>query len=822
MPPLLGTFTLPGGLRTPDRVISRLLRTVVLDEAGGKRLDAYMARHLPPAARVLEAGEVGLPRVAVVEAICGWAMDIARQLMSNVHRAWILMDDAERRKEAEDDAACIWPSAFFGFLSLSDGAFVVEKDFDKAFAALRTDYLDDVVARLRGVLIAGPASLLPDVVTADGMRRVLDLVVLCLATCGPSGLSADDEWLPFDQLADDDKRFLRIFRVFCRCDGLREHLLGLGDSGALSEHDKKLWEAAKAGDASAVDAALGAGANVRWGNPGNIGSTALHEAAYAGHADLVSLLLEKGADPTAETSGGSTPLHSAADCGSIAAASALLRGGADPTATNHGGKTPLDWAKKAGDKAKELAELLDDSAAVEALQKEGAQAKAALEAAGNHRTQRQTLYDMMVPDGSSSWRLPVALIGSLLASLIEDGALSRAALPNVVGGTLGTLRALLLAALDTAAHVTAPARLLELSPELRSKHVDALAVAFDESRWRAAAFDDDDRGDVGGPGCISISALVDAFEDDESASRGTGPLVALFEGLFSACRELDKTGDADANKAAEEGSDHQDDDDDDDEEGAAEKVAAPPAAESVEQGATSLARRLYSSAKKAAWGALRRGASASGVVAVSRERFVQLLSPRLQAGLGDALSAGLEMLVEHAHDGAPFSSDDWLRAVREQASGWRKGPGLRSKTAEDEPVEAAQPYGDSMWLLAALRLAAQLKADLEKALVSDEAKRDELCSMVYDFVAAPGGAGLTLGDVDRLENIFKARAKVRGARLAHGASQQTMHPSLPPRSHSVHACRAHLSLVSTVGGYPDANGRPPTQRNATQCTDHRF
>jgi ankyrin repeat protein len=63
------------------------------------------------------------------------------------------------------------------------------------------------------------------------------------------------------------------------------------------------------------------------------GSTALHHAAWRGHADVVKLLLQAGADVNAKTrSNSETPLHLAAMHGHTDVIQLLLQAGADVNA----------------------------------------------------------------------------------------------------------------------------------------------------------------------------------------------------------------------------------------------------------------------------------------------------------------------------------------------------------------------------------------------------------------------------------------------------------------------------------------------------------
>ena len=116
-----------------------------------------------------------------------------------------------------------------------------------------------------------------------------------------------------------------------------------------------LFDAAAAGDTSAVEQALASGVNVdsRAGDQ----ATPLMAAALSDRTIIAELLLNKGANVTARNSGGFTPLHAAAYTGSVPIAKLLLGKGAGlDDADNKAGVTPLMVAGE--ENHVELAEFL--------------------------------------------------------------------------------------------------------------------------------------------------------------------------------------------------------------------------------------------------------------------------------------------------------------------------------------------------------------------------------------------------------------------------------------------------------------------------------
>jgi len=110
-----------------------------------------------------------------------------------------------------------------------------------------------------------------------------------------------------------------------------------------------LWTAAALGRADIVEARLQE-------DPTSVhrqsydGWTPLHLAAFFGHAAVVALLLERGADLQAVSGNGmrNTALHAAVAGGRVDAALTLIDAGAPVNAVDGGGHTPLHIAAEGG------------------------------------------------------------------------------------------------------------------------------------------------------------------------------------------------------------------------------------------------------------------------------------------------------------------------------------------------------------------------------------------------------------------------------------------------------------------------------------------
>ncbi len=122
--------------------------------------------------------------------------------------------------------------------------------------------------------------------------------------------------------------------------------------------------AAHFGHTNAVRWLLGAGADVQARSKNDLANQPLHAAA-AGKAplELLTLLLDAGADVNARQHGGFTPILETAQNGNLAATQLLLARGADAQARADDGQTALSFALEGGHDA--VASLLRELGAPE-------------------------------------------------------------------------------------------------------------------------------------------------------------------------------------------------------------------------------------------------------------------------------------------------------------------------------------------------------------------------------------------------------------------------------------------------------------------------
>ena len=141
------------------------------------------------------------------------------------------------------------------------------------------------------------------------------------------------------------------------------------------------FDAAARGDEQTIVALLegsgsGSGSKTSIDTRDSDGRTALHHAAAAGHAELVTVLVQRGAKTNTLDDGKWSPLHSAAAAGHALACSALLAAGADQSieaGAGSSGSTALILAASKG-RATVVRTLLGAGASTEAVDGSGASA----------------------------------------------------------------------------------------------------------------------------------------------------------------------------------------------------------------------------------------------------------------------------------------------------------------------------------------------------------------------------------------------------------------------------------------------------------------
>ncbi|ANE74540.1 ankyrin repeat domain-containing protein [Dickeya solani] len=144
---------------------------------------------------------------------------------------------------------------------------------------------------------------------------------------------------------------------------------------ALNEHqvqnqlNQYLWDAARTGNDAVIREFISAGYNLNTRD--EKGYSAVILAAYHGHYDTVSLLLDHGADPCQQDNRGNTALMGAAFKGELKIAHLLLAAKCNPDTRNHAGQTAAMYAS-----------LFQRAEILKALQEQGADMNAT-DAMGN-------------------------------------------------------------------------------------------------------------------------------------------------------------------------------------------------------------------------------------------------------------------------------------------------------------------------------------------------------------------------------------------------------------------------------------------------------
>jgi len=114
-------------------------------------------------------------------------------------------------------------------------------------------------------------------------------------------------------------------------------------------HRPALMHAVMRNDPEKIAALIKAGV---WLDETDEGETALHWAVSRQHTEIVTMLLDAGANPNVPDNDGYTPLHDVAEMGDCSPArimlEALLAAGADPDRKEKNGRTPSELAESMG------------------------------------------------------------------------------------------------------------------------------------------------------------------------------------------------------------------------------------------------------------------------------------------------------------------------------------------------------------------------------------------------------------------------------------------------------------------------------------------
>ncbi len=120
-------------------------------------------------------------------------------------------------------------------------------------------------------------------------------------------------------------------------------MLNVNRSSKPQRVANNVWEAVFIGDLKVVRQAIADGTDVNARNP-QFGEPMLSTAALMGHTEIMTFLLEKGADINARNGDGNTALHAAAFLGRADAVELLLEHGVDANIRNNQGGSAIDSA----------------------------------------------------------------------------------------------------------------------------------------------------------------------------------------------------------------------------------------------------------------------------------------------------------------------------------------------------------------------------------------------------------------------------------------------------------------------------------------------
>lgn len=157
-------------------------------------------------------------------------------------------------------------------------------------------------------------------------------------------------------IASPDRRnmlfVLKYFREQEDASDFRKRLLQRND--APKYYEGALALACFADDAEMIEVLLSKGANLHYAFPD--GSTLLHDVCWSGSARALKVLVENGIDVNAQNDDGNCPIHIACAKGNFDIVCYLVENGADINVVNKKGLTPADIAQRV--RASDMADFL--------------------------------------------------------------------------------------------------------------------------------------------------------------------------------------------------------------------------------------------------------------------------------------------------------------------------------------------------------------------------------------------------------------------------------------------------------------------------------
>jgi ankyrin repeat protein len=153
----------------------------------------------------------------------------------------------------------------------------------------------------------------------------------------------------FELCADDPEMMRKAAEVFAEIAEIFTRWKERAREGQRPGHRPALMYAVMRNDPEKIAALIKAGALL---DETDEGETALHWAVSRQHTEIVTMLLDAGANPNVPDNDGYTPLHDVAEMEDCPPArtmlQALLAAGADPSRQEKNGRTPSELAENRG------------------------------------------------------------------------------------------------------------------------------------------------------------------------------------------------------------------------------------------------------------------------------------------------------------------------------------------------------------------------------------------------------------------------------------------------------------------------------------------